>query len=211
MLNVTQTGVVMFKTVKSAMRVMMVGLVALLGANAEAHYVVVSGKYKYCSLHCIVDLRKVPNPILWPAEVKCEATAALVEISCPNETLVQVPVNVDMVGQGRIDQEDWTAYKSDPGLGKAHVEVNIPLDSLLDSLLEKLPPVVCIKYPLWTPTLKEVKILEMPRADICIGPDLPDLCSSAASTATFYNCTIPSGSPRGTLYECDTQTIDHIE
>ena len=63
MLNVTQTGVVMSKTVKRAMRVMMIGLVALLGANAEAHYYVAAGKYKYCSLHCIVDLRKVPNPI----------------------------------------------------------------------------------------------------------------------------------------------------
>jgi hypothetical protein len=49
MLNVTQTGVVMFKTVKSAMRVMMVGLVAMLGFKAEAHYVVVNGKAKYCS------------------------------------------------------------------------------------------------------------------------------------------------------------------
>ena len=44
MLNVTQTEVVMPKTVKRAMRVMMIGLVALLGANAEAHYYVVSGQ-----------------------------------------------------------------------------------------------------------------------------------------------------------------------
>ena len=41
MLNVTQTEIVMSKTVKRAMRVMMIGLVALLGANAEAHYVYV--------------------------------------------------------------------------------------------------------------------------------------------------------------------------
>jgi hypothetical protein len=200
MLNVTQTGVVMFKTVKSAMRVMMVGLVALLGANAEAHYVVVSGKYKYCSLHCIVDLMKVPNPILGPAQVRCEATAALVEISCPSGTLVQSAVNGVLVGQGPIDQSNWQQG------GKAHVEVLLGMpESLLDQLTG-----LC-DDPDWTPTPGKVKILEMPRADICVGPDLPDLCSSAASTAMFYNCTIPSGSPRGTLYECDTQIIDHIE
>jgi hypothetical protein len=44
---------------------MMIGLVALLGAKAEAHYVYVSGKYKYCSI-CVdaklkgQDLRKLP-------------------------------------------------------------------------------------------------------------------------------------------------------
>ena len=37
MLNVTQTGVVMSKTVKRVMTVMMIGLVAMLGAKAEAH------------------------------------------------------------------------------------------------------------------------------------------------------------------------------
>ena len=59
MLNVTQTGVVMSKTVSGVMRVMMIGMVAMLGAKAEAHYIVVRGSYKYCSLHCIVDLREV--------------------------------------------------------------------------------------------------------------------------------------------------------
>ena len=143
MLNVTQTEVVMSKTVKRAMRVMMIGLVALLGANAEAHYYVAAGKYKYCSLHCAVNLKNVPNPSLWPAKVRCEATAALVEISCPNGRFLQVPVNVGLVGKGRIDQEDWTAYSDNPDLGKAHVEVKIPLASLLDSLLEIRPPVTC--------------------------------------------------------------------
>ena len=38
------------KTVKRVMRVMMIGLVAMLGAKAEAHYIVVKGKVKFCSI-----------------------------------------------------------------------------------------------------------------------------------------------------------------
>jgi hypothetical protein len=83
----------MSKTVKRAMRVIMIGLVAMLGANAEAHYIYVYGKYKYCSLHCIVDLKKVPDPVSEPAKVKCGATASegetlSVEVSCPDGTLI---------------------------------------------------------------------------------------------------------------------------
>jgi hypothetical protein len=67
MLNVTQTEVVMSKTVKRTMRVMMAGLVAMLGANAEAHYYVAAGKYKYCSLHCIVDLSRLLKNSIYDA------------------------------------------------------------------------------------------------------------------------------------------------
>jgi hypothetical protein len=211
----------MSKTVKRAMRVMMIGLVALLGANAEAHYVYAFGKYKYCSLHCVVDLRKVPDPLSEPAKVKCEATASQgdtlsAEVSCPDGTLVQsnVPGPIAMVGQGSIDQSNWNQ-------GKAHVEIDLPMP---DFLLKQLSG-LCINDPEWILTPGKVKILTIPEAKICVGPvpalgdvlDGPqdplalDLCSTAASTDTFYNCTIPSGSPRGTLYECDTQTIDHIK
>jgi hypothetical protein len=56
----------MSKTVKRAMRVMMVGLFALLGAKAQAHYVFVFGKYKYCSI-CLdpaTDDHGIPIPTL---------------------------------------------------------------------------------------------------------------------------------------------------
>ena len=205
----------MSKTVKRAMRVMMIGLVALLGVKAEAHYVYYAGRYKYCSLHCVADLKKVPDPIEEPAKVKCEATATSVEILCPDQSLVQSPVNWVLVGQGPIDQSNWNDQ------GKAHVEVNLPMP---DSLLEQLHG-LCINDGDWTPTPGRVKILTMPEAEICVvpsGPDLPalgdvldghalDQCSTAASTDTFHDCTIPSGSPRGTFYECETQIIDHIQ
>jgi hypothetical protein len=51
------------KTVKRAMRVMMIGLVAMLGAKAEAHYYIVGGKVKYCSV--CVDVASInhdPTP-----------------------------------------------------------------------------------------------------------------------------------------------------
>jgi hypothetical protein len=192
------------KTVKRAMRVIMIGLVAMLGANAEAHYYMVAGKYKYCSLDCAVDLREVPDPISKSAQVRCEATAKSVEILCPDQSLVQLPVNWVLVGQGSIDQSTWKN-------GKAHVEVRLPIP------LDELPSGLCEGG--WTPTQGDVKILKMPKAEIrvcpeladLVGPDLPDLCPIVASTYTFRDCKIPSGTPRGTIYRCEEQEIVHIE
>ena len=52
---------------KTVMRVMMIGLVAMLGAKAEAHYFIVGGKVKYCSVCVDVDVyvttRSAPPPI----------------------------------------------------------------------------------------------------------------------------------------------------
>ena len=48
MLNVTQAEVVMSKTVKRVMTVMMIGLVAMLGAKVEAHFKKVGGTAYWC-------------------------------------------------------------------------------------------------------------------------------------------------------------------
>lgn len=190
----------MSKTVKRVMRVMMIGLVALLGAKAEAHYYVASGKYKYCSLHGHGYFTGVPDPnLVGPAQVRGEATATLVEISCPNGTLVQSAVNWVLVGQAPIDQSNWKVG------GKAHVEVHLGMpEFLLDQLTGRCGVD-------WTPTPSKVKILVMAEAKICVGPGDPGLpvCPTAASIDTFLDCTIPSGSPRETTYECGTQTIVH--
>jgi hypothetical protein len=199
----------MSKTVKRAMRAMMIGLVALLGAEAEAHYYVASGKYKYCSLHCAVQLTEVPDPISNPAQVRCEATATLVEIVCPkDQSSVILPVDWVLVGQGQINQSNWNWHNE-----KANVDVNLPIP--LDELSGLCPGK--------KPEQGDVKILEMPEAEIRVCPeidldlgldlglDLTDPCPIAASTHTFSNCEISSGSPRGTIYRCDQQNIDHIE
>ena len=63
MLNVTQTEVVMSKTVKRAMRVMMIGLVALLGAKAEAHYYVVRANISIVVFIALWTLKRRTDPI----------------------------------------------------------------------------------------------------------------------------------------------------
>ena len=102
---------------KRAMIVTMVGLlVGMLGATAEAHYIMVKGKLKWHSLNCGVDLKAVPSPDLNPAEVECVAEPRLVEILCVSDPanatqrqVVQVDLSktpVTLVAKKRIDQND---------------------------------------------------------------------------------------------------------
>ncbi len=75
--------VVMSKTVKRVMTVMMIGLVALLGANAEAHTRWINGKPRTCS-HCghgtlsltdVLDLKNlVAEYLVTTKEVRIECT-----------------------------------------------------------------------------------------------------------------------------------------
>jgi hypothetical protein len=100
---------------KRAMRVMMVGLVAMLGFKAEAHYVVVNGKVKYCSVCVYAQLEKGnPVDLITTEEVDlithtekvqfCLKTKE-VEILCSNGTVVQSTENVTLVVQKLIDDQ----------------------------------------------------------------------------------------------------------
>ena len=74
---------------KTVMRVMMIGLVAMLGAKAEAHYFIVGGKAKYCSVCVDVNLTHDEMPPLdHPEEVEFSLTTTSVDILCPNGTLI---------------------------------------------------------------------------------------------------------------------------
>jgi hypothetical protein len=176
----------MSKTVKRVMTVMMVGLVAMLGAKAEAHYIMLGGKLKYCSVCCVVDLVGVPNPHSG-GEVKCEATAS--SILCPDGT--EYKQSVPMIGQSQIDNTNWKN-------GKATVKVPLPVPASVLALCS-------------AKSGSDVKFPTIPFAEICAGQDLGDpsascASSSPASTHTFTGCTLLSNG----FYDC-AQTIVHIE
>jgi hypothetical protein len=102
-----------------AMRVMMVGLVAMLGFKAEAHYIVVNGKVKFCSICVDVELEENKgNPvdlithteevdlITHTEEVEFCLKTKEVEILCPNGTVVQSTKKVTLVVRELIDLVD---------------------------------------------------------------------------------------------------------
>ena len=85
----------MSKTVKRAIRVMMIGLVAMLGAKAEAHYYVVAGKAKYCSVCVDAELAEHEEHPVNPATstevpdhgegVEFCVKTKKITVLCPNE------------------------------------------------------------------------------------------------------------------------------
>lgn len=198
----------MSKTVKRVMRIMMVGLVAMLGAKAEAHYFWFFGKIKFCSV-CLdpgtddqgndlsltdvpADLNDPSKPA--PAVVELSVKAKLVEISCPQPpTVIQSKVNVTLEGETPSD-----LWGYDPNAETAVVSVRVDDDSLNN---------VC-------PGRGEVRILKMSataNAYECTGLDPANPCSSRVliSIMKFNNCTIPSGAPLDTLYDCNAPDIQH--
>jgi hypothetical protein len=87
MLNVTQTGVVMSKTVKRVTTVMMIGLVALLGAQAEAHTRWVNGKPRTCS-HCGHGTLSLTDVLEKNLVAEYLVTTKEVRIECANSDIV---------------------------------------------------------------------------------------------------------------------------
>jgi hypothetical protein len=97
---------------KRAMRVvMMIGLVALLGAKAEAHYVYVSGNYKYCSICVDAKLKGEEdsiNPTTHTEELEFLLTTELVEILCPDGRIVFSSDLFQFVVKKTIGKDDIT-------------------------------------------------------------------------------------------------------
>ena len=85
------------KTVKTVMTVTMIGLVAMLGAKAEAHTRIINGKPRVCSV-CDDDatVEEVPANFIGLAELIVK-TQKTVTILCPKEE-VQVKTELTLVG-----------------------------------------------------------------------------------------------------------------
>lgn len=108
---------------KTVMRVMMIGLVAMLGAEAEAHYFIVGGKVKYCSVCVDVKLIKdetVPDVHL--EEVEISLTTTSVDILCGTQISSPGQVN-PLVVRRPIDGGDITTQLDSNGVQVTTAEV----------------------------------------------------------------------------------------
>lgn len=168
---------------KRVFSVFMVGLLSMLGAEAEAHYLIsTSGKLYWHSLRCDNFLKGVQNPATNPAAVVCTVTGQEIEILCQNPQNHNVnPGNAGtqtFTGSDQIDQGDIT------GKGKATVSVIIDTDSQL------LNPEFCVN-PNWNPIIALVRRASVDLKTFeCIDASCAQLGDLASTT--LLDCVLPA-------------------
>ncbi|MDQ3774177.1 MAG: hypothetical protein M3461_07330 [Pseudomonadota bacterium] len=201
---------------------MMIGLVALLGAKAEAHYYVASGKYKYCSVCSETQLTPQDGSIdsdPHTEKLKFVLTPKLIEILCPNE---QIPISIDdpllqnlsLEVQKTIDAGDITTLLNGNGgplttaevtacVNDAALLVNSTLDQLWDQIcgVDVIPTAVIIRN-----MKAEINTLA---CDV-LNTDVLNTCDTV-STHVDDDCTLPKYSnlknypnkPKEAYYKCE--------
>jgi hypothetical protein len=109
----------MFKRVKT-IGLLGVGLLAMLGTKAEAHYIFVNGKWVWHSVGCQSTIGDLPNPPD-PLIAKCDVITIQVDARCPDLSIVSVLIEESLTAQKQIP----------PGL--TTFEVIVPVVSLLNN------------------------------------------------------------------------------
>jgi hypothetical protein len=202
MLNVTQTGVVMSKTVKRVMTVTMFGLVALLGAKAEAHTVIIKGTPRVCSVcsdakdNLFEEVLNDPNLANSLAIAELTVKTKLVTILCDN-TEVQLKNVWTLKNEAPL--AGW-----DPNTKTAHANFFVSVQPFVDFVLDQG---LCIEPP------KVVLIRRMDavyRAYECFG-SAPDQCSSKVlvSKMKLDDCKVPPNAQPPTPYDCKKPQFEH--
>lgn len=111
----------MFKRIKT-IGLTLVGLLAMLGTKAEAHYMYAGGDWYYHSVGCQATIGDLPtNPD--PLRVTCTLDVLQVELLCPDMTTVSLNFNL-----GEIILKDYI----DIPAGQTEAEVLVDDDSLLN-------------------------------------------------------------------------------
>jgi hypothetical protein len=211
----------MSKTVKKAMRVMMVGLVALLEAKAEAHYVYYAGRYKYCSVCNEAQLTEQDgsiDPGPHTEKLQFVLTPKSIEILCPNEN---IPISIDdpllqnlsLEVQKIIDVGDITTLNGNGGpLTTAEVRACVNDAALLmNSTLHQLWDQVCGVDVIPTAVLIREMKAEIETSWCKVSNPLK--CGTV-STHVDDDCTLPNYSNlsnypknlnKGAFYDCKGQ------
>jgi len=200
----------MSKTVKRVMTVMMIGLVALLGAKAEAHTRWFNGKPRVCSI-CDDDatLMEVPNG-LYQADLIVKTQ--LVTILCPGTVELKSRKEWTLIGQSAP-----IAVKSESGIGQVAFRFRVSDQ-----------PIVNFGFcgvrngePILPDLLQITKMSAKYKAYECNGfdPDGTITCSSKllVSTMELNNCkvspdAVPDAVPPdpASFYVCEKPISRHV-
>lgn len=190
----------MFKRIKT-IGLTLGGLLAMLGTQAEAHYVYMHGDYYYHSVGCEATIGSLPNPPD-PLVVGCVVATVQVETLCPDLSIVSLPLQVSLTNQVQIPP------------GQTEVEVPVSDDPLLSLDLNDacgaLAPIAALIRN-FAPTVTISK---------CAGL-LGNPCSVLLVTSTATSlCALPSQynldnypenlPPAGTPFTCTNPLIVHV-
>ncbi len=134
------------ETVKRVTRVMMVGLVTIMGVQAEAHYIVIGGRCYWHSGQCVRQDEDVPPPpIVDIPRGDIVARNVSVEVLCPGFpqppfiTFV-LPAEQTLAARAPIDQGDFTERQKRGGGVISNISTNLEWDGVIsDALFEENP------------------------------------------------------------------------
>ena len=189
----------MFKSVKT---IALVGLLAMLGTKAEAHYMYYDGRYYYHSVGCEVtigDLPSSPDPVA----VHCLVATLKLETLCPDESIVSSLLQVNLSAQELLDA------------GETQVEVLVSDSPLLNPNINNAcgsstPTDILIRKMASTVTISQCASLVGHPCSVLVTT------STAATTCELsedydledYPNNLP---PDGTEFSCtDPPTIVHV-
>ena len=198
MLNVTQTGVVMSKTVKRVMTVMMIGLVAMLGTKAEAHTWRFNGIVRTCSTCGHGTFTELDLKSLHPAVAELVVKTKEARIECDDGSIVTLRANNPAILVARTLSTKWIY---NPETQKAEVEFFVPGES--DDLFALLG--FCSEAN----PLVEVQILKLSaRFEVsqCLpiqDPSNPCSARVLLVTTELKECEVALNARERTTYSCD--------
>jgi len=197
------------------------GLVAMVAAAADAHYIIVSGQLVYHSLDCQSVLQEVLNPKLYPADGTCSVEGTVVEIECasPNGQIVRGTAShrIVITPVNRPVQDEVTKKGKGKGAGRLTVEV---LTDAQAPTLGLTPPAdggVCNNAWTLTRALLRQATLQIDVDGCQIINDIIDCTSQGPVSTAVYNCRLPDTftldnvplSP-GTTMECTMESFQHL-
>lgn len=199
----------MSKTVKRVMRIIMVSLIATLGAKAEAGYFWFFGKIKFCSVclgrRTLMEVPPDPNDSTHPhpAVAELRVKTKLVEIWCPEQSaVIQSRKPVTLVAETQSD-DAMNPWQWDGKTANVFVKVE-------DGFLKEM---FC---PDSDPLEVNVQILKMSataNAYECTGSDPTNPCSSRVlvSSMKLNNCSLQPPDPNGDqFYDCNDPDFHHL-
>ena len=202
----------MSKTVKRVMTVTMIGLVALLGANAEAHTRWINGKPRTCSI-CDNDDGKTGEAASLEVPDDWQSHFAVAELIVKTK---DVAITCDGITVVRLKGKKNEATLTTERLSKlwtydttTHPDTAVPNFEKIDS--EQLYKMLGFVVVCGSGRTPQVQILQM-RARYKVYECTASDCLSSRvllSSMKLNDCEVPLNAELGTEYTCEDPIFDH--
>jgi len=198
------------------------GLVAMVAAAADAHYIIVSGQLLYHSLDCQSVLQEVLNPNLYPAEGTCSVEGTVVEIECasPNGQIVRGTAShrivITPVSDPLQDPAEVTKKKA-KGKGAGRLTVEVLTDAQAPTLGLTPPADGGVCNNAWTLTRALLRQATLQIDVYVCSINSTDCTPTELVSTAVYSCILPAAYtlddvplPSGTTMQCTLESFQHL-